>query len=83
MGQEQGLCAGPKDKRRDKMPADMRLAPKQRAQWDNSDDEIESTASTPTHARSKSVFHVKRVSKRQMIIYRVALTLHKFEKKTT
>ena len=31
MGQEQGLCAGPKDKRRDKMPSDMRLVPKQRA----------------------------------------------------
>ena len=30
MGQEQGLCAGPKS-RREKLPADMRLVPKQRA----------------------------------------------------
>ena len=82
MGQEQGLCAGPKS-RREKLPADMRLVPKQRAQWDNSDDEIESTTSTPTHARSKSVFSVKRVSKKQMTIYCLAITLHKFEKKAT
>ena len=49
------------------MPRDMHLVPKQRAQWDNSDDEIESATSTPTHARSKSMLHVKRVSKKKII----------------
>ena len=65
MGQEQGLCAGPKDKsRQDKLPQHMHLVPKQRAHWDNSDDETESTQSTPTptYTRSKSVLNVKRVS---------------------